>query len=547
MRKVAAAFLAAPVLGVVYASYLVRRSRVAQVGIGLALSVALGLVGYGVASPADSTARLPTPIVPVASARFTTVLKTDQSPQGPVTLDFSTPMDAASVAAALRVEPPAPVDLTWSADRTRLVISPSSAWTPGSLYTVTVDAAARDAAGVALVAPARAAFVVREATTGRVAVAGSAAGAGSGPATVRPDATFELRFGRPVDVATVRAALRIDPPVAGTIESATGEPTADRVTFVPSTPLAAARSYTLSVDGVVDLDGGVVQVSPLSVRTGSVPAVVRFRPRPGTSDVARDAPVSVRFTAPMDRASTAAAFSVTVNGKAVKGSVRWAEHDTVLVFRPASSFPAGAKVTLTVAAGARSADGVAVKASRPSTFTAVKPAVRTAATRTSTTATTIPKPAGAVTGNWHAVELYYLSLMNCTRTGGWVTSAGKCSSPGGRDVKPLVLDAGISDRVSRPFAKLMAGRNVCSHFADGDPGDRLRRAGYDSYRWAENIGCLSIDPYRSMLETHLFYQSEKSYGGGHYVNLMNPAYDRVGIGVWVSGGRVRLVVDLYHA
>ncbi len=34
--------------------------------------------------------------------------------------------------------------------------------------------------------------------------------------------------------------------------------------------------------------------------------------------------------------------------------------------------------------------------------------------------------------------------------------------------------------------------------------------------------------------------------GGHYVNLMNPAYDRVGIGVWVSGGRVRLVVDFYH-
>jgi hypothetical protein len=27
---------------------------------------------------------------------------------------------------------------------------------------------------------------------------------------------------------------------------------------------------------------------------------------------------------------------------------------------------------------------------------------------------------------------------------------------------------------------------------------------------------------------------------------MNSAYDRAGIGVWVSGGRVRLVVDFYH-
>jgi hypothetical protein len=30
------------------------------------------------------------------------------------------------------------------------------------------------------------------------------------------------------------------------------------------------------------------------------------------------------------------------------------------------------------------------------------------------------------------------------------------------------------------------------------------------------------------------------------VNLMNSAYDRVGIGVWVSHGRVRVVIDFYH-
>jgi hypothetical protein len=30
------------------------------------------------------------------------------------------------------------------------------------------------------------------------------------------------------------------------------------------------------------------------------------------------------------------------------------------------------------------------------------------------------------------------------------------------------------------------------------------------------------------------------------VNLMNGAYDRVGLGVWVANGRVRLVVDFYH-
>jgi uncharacterized protein YkwD len=144
------------------------------------------------------------------------------------------------------------------------------------------------------------------------------------------------------------------------------------------------------------------------------------------------------------------------------------------------------------------------------------------------------------------VERYYMGLMNCTRTGGWVTSTGACSSPGGRDVAPLKLDAGISTYVARPYAKLLATRNLCSHFANGGPDDRLRRAGYTSYRWAENLGCRSGNPFSAVLGSHLYFQSEKSYLGGHYVNMMNAKYDRAGIGVWVYGGRVRLVVDFYH-
>ena len=136
--------------------------------------------------------------------------------------------------------------------------------------------------------------------------------------------------------------------------------------------------------------------------------------------------------------------------------------------------------------------------------------------------------------------------MNCTRTGGWVTSSGACSSPGGRHVAPLVIDSRISSRVTRPYAKLLATRGACSHFIGGNPGNRLARAGFTSYRWAENIGCRSGSPSSAVLGSHLFFQSERPYSGGHYVNLMNAAYDRVGIGVWVSGGQVRLVVDFYH-
>ena len=86
----------------------------------------------------------------------------------------------------------------------------------------------------------------------------------------------------------------------------------------------------------------------------------------------------------------------------------------------------------------------------------------------------------------------------------------------------------------------------CSHFIGGNPGDRLRAAGYTSYRWAENIGCGSGNARSVVLSSHLFFQNEKSTNGGHYVNLMNAMYDRVCIGVWVYAGRVRLVIDFYH-
>jgi uncharacterized protein YkwD len=136
--------------------------------------------------------------------------------------------------------------------------------------------------------------------------------------------------------------------------------------------------------------------------------------------------------------------------------------------------------------------------------------------------------------------------MNCTRTGGTVSSTGSCSGYGSNSTAPLWQDAGITSKVARPYAKMLATNNLCSHFIGGDPGDRLSAAGYTSYIWAENLGCRSGDPYAAVLGSHLYFQSEKSYNGGHYVNLMNKKYDRAGIGVWVASNRVRLVVDFYH-
>lgn len=178
-----------------------------------------------------------------------------------------------------------------------------------------------------------------------------------------------------------------------------------------------------------------------------------------------------------------------------------------------------------------------------------------ASAATTSSAVRIPVVAPVVTStinrSWLPEELLVLGMTNCTRTGGWVQSNGTCKGYGsGRYstyVAPLRLSAAMSDTVSRPYARLLAVKAKCSHFLDGDPGRRLRRAGFTSYTWGENIGCR--DGYSwakpAVIASHLNFQAEKSSNGGHWKNIKNPKFKYIGIGVWRTGSRTRLVTDFY--
>jgi len=541
LRKLAAAILAVPVVIVLYIPVVLRRSVAARLILGIGVGGLLALGAIGISSPAETAARPPVADVPLTRAAFTTDLRVGQAPDAAVQIAFSTPMQARSVEAALRVDPATAVELSWNADATVLSVVPRGTWRTATYHTITVEPGALAATGRPLTVPARAAFLTRP-----------AAGATIRPTSlagerIRLDTAFVVEFDRAVDATSLGDVLTLDPPVTGAWEQAGRRDGGNRYVFTPSAPLAPDTQYRVSLVGsILDAAGASVAApDPLVVRTASIPGVVRFRPVSKTTDVERGANVSVRFTQAMDQASTKRAFSVTVAGKPVEGKSWFAEGSTVLVFDPAADFGYSAAVSVTVAAGATSADGVPLAKAVTGTFTTEakpKPKPKSAPS----TSTSVPRPPSAGSGSWTAVEAYYLRLMNCTRTGGWVTSTGACSSPGGRDVAALKLDSGISSRVARPYARLLATRGLCTHFADGGPDDRLRRAGYTSYQWAENIGCRSGNPTSAVLGSHLYFQSEKSYNGGHYVNMMSTKYDRVGIGVWVYGGRVRLVVDFYR-
>jgi uncharacterized protein YkwD len=540
LRQAANALLAVPIVVAARFGALLQRSSRARVGVVFSLALLLGSGALSAGRPSSIAATAPAPILPLTAASFETVFATDRGLSEPVTIHFSAPMDATSVAKSLTVQPEIPVGLVWAPDGTSLTIAPRSHWAPGVLHTITVQAGALARTGQPLARSARAVFLTRAETRATVA-ATQMVGTSAAPTTA-----FVVNFAGPVDATSVETAIRLNPPIPGVVRSSSPTAAENRFTFEPLRPLLPNVEYKLIVSGVRDADGLPLDPIELAVRTASTaPGVIRFRPLDDASGVGRSSDLSVRFTQAMDRRSTTRAFSVTAAGKSVQGTIHWAEHDTVLIFAPSAALPAGKTVTMTVSTVASNTAGVHLAAAVNGVFkTASSATASTAPNDTKTVSITGGTAVGG--GSWGAVETYYLGLMNCTRTGGWVTSSGACSSPGGRNVAPLKLDAGISSKVSRPYAKRLAVGADCSHFIGGNPGDRLRRAGYTSYRWAENIGCRSGGARSAVLASHLFFQSEKSYGGGHYVNLMNAAYTRVGIGVWVSGGRVRLVVDFYH-
>jgi uncharacterized protein YkwD len=544
LRKLAAALLAVPVIAALYVPVLVRRSVAARIGLAIGVGGLVGLGALGLISPTRTTATKPLPpIVPLTQAAFTSAIVADQELDASVDLAFSGPMDQRSVAASVDISPRTAVHLAWDATGSRLTVSPAGRWIPGTYYTVTVPAGTLGESGRPMAVPARAVFLTRQATTGRIAPTLTAG------AEVPVTTGFSFTFDRPVTVGEVRKALSIEPPLRGALDIAPSAPGTVTFVFTPVELLRTSTQYAVAIGALVDVSGApLAEVPAISVKTTAAPEVVRFRPKHGTPNVARSSKLSVRFTQPMDPATTKAAWLVNVNGKAAAGTVSFAEKNTVLVFKPKGMLPYGAEVMLLVNESATSATGAPLAEARSVRFRIEPEPAPPAPARTSGTVGTSGGSGGGSVGggSWAAVETYYLRLMNCTRTGGWVTSSGSCSSPGGRNVAALKLDAGISSKVARPYAKRLAVNGQCSHFIGGNPGDRLRAAGYTSYIWAENLGCRSGNPYSAVLGSHLFFQSERSYNGGHYVNMMNAKYDRVGIGVWVSGGRVRLVVDFYH-
>ena len=109
LRQAAIALLAVPVSRAARVSAVLRRSTLARVSLALGLSFVLGVGVLGCRSAGDSHRDPPERRSARSSqSAFATTFSTDRDLSEAVTIAFATPMDRASVAAALKVQPAKP-------------------------------------------------------------------------------------------------------------------------------------------------------------------------------------------------------------------------------------------------------------------------------------------------------------------------------------------------------------------------------------------------------------------------------------------------------
>jgi hypothetical protein len=547
VRKIAAVAVAIPFLAFIVLSSLIRRnssgrglSSAPKQLLGVAMAVVLLVGGMLLGLPAKEVAGVAPPsFAPLAPQavpqKAGSTLPLDVGFQ----VQFTKPMNEASVESAVSISPDVNLKFQWDATAQVVSMAPDPFWQPHTSYTVQISGAATDQEGLGLSAPMTASFESGAPTSG-VLIATQVVGD-----QVSPGTAFQITFTRPVKLSTVVTRLSISPstPVAIVGDDPT-DLTSQVFTITPKTQLASDADFVIVMaDGGTDAAGAALQsVTALRVHTMLAPAVIKFRPVDGGVTYDTRQPVSVRFTVPMDEKSTAAAFSVTVNGSPISGSKYWAEGDTVLVMTLRSPFKIGDKVVakVTTAAHAAGASGLHLGATTTATFTVARPKAVVIAYTGGIASSTSP---------YHSSEVYYMALMNCTRTGGWVTVGGNCSTETHHTLPAqglLRLSADISNKVSRPYAKYMADRRILDHYAYHDPHWRLCNwGGYCGASWGENIASPSNASKFGMIDVELFYQNEYWCRCEHYYNIMAPFLNQAGVGVWVANGVVRVSIDFY--
>ena len=234
----------------------------------------------------------------------------DRSPA--FTLTFDRPMDPASVATALSVEPAVPFSLRWEAVSVHIeMLQPL---TPGEKYGFTLAQTATDLNGLHLKQDYQWNYRPVSLISSKTY-----------PRASDPDAPLVIFFNYALDPQSVRQALTIEPALGGNWN---WNDQHTRFTFTPTAPYLSETNYTIGFGGGELLDSyGDPFPLPEPICFTTPPPILAATPDSQKASPA--SAVRITFDRLMDQAATEAAFQIS---PPVVGHFEWSE--TTLIFVP---------------------------------------------------------------------------------------------------------------------------------------------------------------------------------------------------------------------
>lgn len=204
----------------------------------------------------------------------------------PINLHFNYPLDPATVAASLQIEPAIPGDLSWDEDHTVITLTPSRRLPANATYVVSFQTPLRSADGRELPTPSPLQF-----TTPPPILAHTPNGD-----SVHPASNITITFDRPMDPASAEAAFTITPATFG---SFTWSETT--LTFSPENGYLRANSdYTVAIaSSATGSDGDPILSQPYTwaFRTHELRDVADFGYGPNAQVVDANGRRAVQFQA----------------------------------------------------------------------------------------------------------------------------------------------------------------------------------------------------------------------------------------------------------
>jgi len=283
---------------------------------------------------------------------------------------YSVPLDPASAAAAVSIDPPTANELDISVssyyEDKELEVSVVGGLTPGQQYTLTISDALSAVDGTTIGSEESIDFEVQPLRVTEF-------GFGSyyyRDTLVDPGEMGNLgvAFNADVDVDSFNVAAAFLPSIDGVWFGTTSDnyPYYDQqlLVFFPIGPvdLEPEQTYTLTIDGTVGLVGNIGLGTDVQLRFHTYPVRIEsIYPSPG-SYASEYSDVSFYFNVPMDRVATQAAFSMaTLDGTPVSGSFSWYDNDREMTFNPSPYLINGQSYLATVTTAARSESGAYLK------------------------------------------------------------------------------------------------------------------------------------------------------------------------------------------